>query len=71
MINIPKNYKEGDILVVKNGRLEAVDPKSIFNVDTEIAELKNEILILTQLIKDNDNRNKDFINKLKEAYKWK
>lgn len=69
MINIPKNYKEGDILVVKNGRLEAVDPKSIFNVDTEIAELKNEILILTQLIKDNDNRNKDFINKLKEAYK--
>ena len=71
MINIPKNYKEGDILVVKNGRLEAVDPKSIFNVDAEITELKNEILILTQLIKDNDNRNKDFINKLKEAYKWK
>lgn len=69
MINIPKNYKEGDILVVKNGRLEAVDPKSIFNVDAEITELKNEILILTQLIKDNDNRNKDFINKLKEAYK--
>ena len=68
MIQVPKQIKDGDILIYRGGKLEAVDPAKLFNYDSQINDLRNEFKILTQVIRDTENKNNNFIKKLEEAF---
>lgn len=67
MIGFPNKLKEGDLLIYKNGKLEAININDL--PQTDLSELENQVKILTQLVKDQNKRNINFVNKLKEAYK--
>lgn len=67
MIGFPNKLNEGDLLIYKNGKLETINISDL--PKTDLTELETQIEILTQLVKDQNNRNINFINKLKEAYK--
>lgn len=67
MIGIPKNLKDGDLLIYKNGKFETINVNEL--PKTDLGGIKRDIEALTKLVKDQNKRNIDFVNKLKEAYK--
>lgn len=71
MIQIPKNYKDGDVLIFKGNKLIAVDPTKIFNYDEKINELINEVKIKNQLLTDIINDHVKFKEKIEEYDKIK
>ena len=68
MIQVPRNIKDGDILIYRGGKLEAVDPKSVINYDQKIKDLKNDVKVLANTINSVIAKNNDFIKKLEEAF---
>lgn len=71
MIQVPKKIKDGDILIYRGGKLEAVDPAKLFNYDSQIYDLRNEIKIKNQLLNDIVNDHLNFKEKIEEYDKIK
>lgn len=71
MIQVPRNIKDGDILIYRGGKLEAVDPAKLFNYDSQINDLRNEIKIKNQLLNDIVNDHLNFKEKIEEYDKIK